>query len=256
MAVQKTKTGGQKPEAAKPKPAAPKAVKAPAPAKAAKPSPPKAEAVSAKAAVPPKAAAKTVREPKATKPAVPKALPLAVKHDPLRDDHLYFFHEGTDCRAYEVLGSRLAERDGVPGAVFRVWAPEAEAVAVMGDFCGWNREAHPMAKISVGVWETFVPGMKEYDAYKYAVTAKGGRWLEKADPYAFHAETRPRTASKLFALEGYTWGDEAWRAAGQAPYEKPMNVYEVHLGSWRQGEDGALLPYAELADQLVPYVKE
>jgi 1,4-alpha-glucan branching enzyme len=170
--------------------------------------------------------------------------------------HLHLFHEGTDSRAYEFLGARVTTRGRRRGVLFRVWAPDAAQVSVVGDFNDWDREKHAMTKISVGVWELFVPGAGEYTAYKYALETKQGRVLEKADPYAFHAETRPHTASKVFALDGYEWGDEAWRRAHASPYSRPLNVYEVHLGSWRRGEDERLLSYDEIADRLIPYVKE
>ncbi|MDR1156909.1 MAG: 1,4-alpha-glucan branching protein GlgB [Oscillospiraceae bacterium] len=170
--------------------------------------------------------------------------------------HLHLFHEGTDSRAYEFLGARMTTQGRRRGVLFRVWAPDAARVSVVGDFNDWDREKHPMTKISVGVWALFVPGVAAYAAYKYAIETKQGRVLEKADPYAFHAETRPRTASKVFTLDGYTWGDEAWARAHVSPYSRPLNIYEVHLGSWRRGEDERLLSYDETADRLIPYVKE
>ncbi|MDR0248087.1 MAG: 1,4-alpha-glucan branching protein GlgB [Oscillospiraceae bacterium] len=172
------------------------------------------------------------------------------------DKHLYFFHEGSDCRAYEFMGARKAAGEGGKGWVFRVWAPEASAVSVLGDFNAWNPQVHKMSKISVGVWELFIPNLKEYDAYKYGVFTKDGRMLEKTDPYGYHCETRPKTASKLYDLDGYKWDDGDWVAARSRPYDKPMNIYEVHLGSWRRGDGGALLTYTELAERLSVYVKE
>ncbi len=193
----------------------------------------------------------------ALKESAPKA--VRKKAPPLDETtqlHLFLFHEGTDSRAYEFLGSRVVRRGRKSGVLFRVWAPDARSVSVMGDFCDWDRDAHPMEKISVGVWELFIPGLKEFDAYKYAIVSPQGWHLEKADPYAFHAETRPRTASKVYTLDGYEWQDDPWRAAQQGAYAKPLNIYEVHLGSWRRGENDRLLSYEELADQLIPYVKE
>jgi 1,4-alpha-glucan branching enzyme len=179
-------------------------------------------------------------------------------------DHLYFFHEGNEVRAHRFLGAHFTHEP--QNAVFRVWAPEAQSVSVVGDFNEWDAEKHPMAKISVGVWEREITGVQEYDAYKFAVTGRDGVRRDKADPYAFHAETRPFTASKLYDLEGYTWGDQGWMAHRRAaePLKQPMNVYEVHLGSWRRGgtylndkgEDvQAFLSYDELARQIIPYAK-
>lgn len=173
-----------------------------------------------------------------------------------QDTHLYFFHEGNDCRAYEFLGARPAVQDGQTGWVFRVWAPEAQAVSVVGDFNEWDRETHPMSKISVGVWERFVPALEEFTSYKYAVQSKQGRWQDKADPYAYHAETRPFTASKTYDLTGYAWGDEAWIRSRSAVYDRPMNVYELHLGSWQRGGDNEMLSYRELAERIPSYVAD
>jgi 1,4-alpha-glucan branching enzyme len=187
-------------------------------------------------------------KPKKPKRAAPPEQPI--------DKHLYFFHEGSDCRAYEFMGARPAVREGAAGWVFRVWAPEAAGVAVIGDFNSWNAAASPMSKISVGVWELFIAGLSEYDAYKLAVRTKDGRILEKTDPYGYHTETRPLTASKLYDIEGYPWQDADWTASRGSPYNKPMNIYEVHLGSWRRGDGGGFLSYEELARELCVDVKE
>ena len=170
--------------------------------------------------------------------------------------HLYYFHEGTDCRAWEVMGAHFGEKDGKNGVIFRVWAPEAKSVSVIGDFNGWDRLKNPCAKISTGVWEGFAEGLPEYTAYKYAVETRRGEVREKADPYAFHAEARPRTASKTYELGGYEWGDQSWVKARSDQYNRPTNIYELHLGSWRRGEGGRTLTYIETAELLIPYVKE
>ena len=116
------------------------------------------------------------------------------------DPALTAFSKGQNVRAQEYLGSHPAVREGTAGWVFRVWAPHAKSVAVMGDFNGWNDSDHPMKLVENGVWEAFLPGLQQYDNYKYAVHTADGRVLAKADPYAFHAETRPGTASKLYQL--------------------------------------------------------
>ena len=180
---------------------------------------------------------------------------------PYRDaDQLntYLFHEGTAISAYEYMGAHATTHDGVSGYMFRVWAPRAKAVSVVGDFNFWDVNAHPMEKITDGIWECFLPGGQPYDAYKFAVTGADGVLRYKADPYAFHAETRPGTSSKLYTIDGYQWGDGAWlehRHSHQV-YSAPLNIYEVHLGSWRRRENGDFIDYRDLARQLAPYVKE
>ncbi|MDO4566596.1 MAG: 1,4-alpha-glucan branching protein GlgB [Oscillospiraceae bacterium] len=169
---------------------------------------------------------------------------------------LYLFHQGSNYEAYRYMGSHPEEREGLSGYVFRVWAPKAKAVSVIGDFNEWDAHAHPMEKISGGVFELFIAGAKQYDAYKYNILTADGRELQKSDPYAFHFETRPANASKCFALEGYEWGDEKWIRAKGPLYERPMNVYELHAGSWKRCEDGSFLSYRMLADELADYLPD
>ena len=171
---------------------------------------------------------------------------------------LHNFSQGHAVRAQEFLGAHPEVRDGQDGWVFRVWAPHARSVAVMGDFNGWNDSDHPMELLSDGVWETFIPGLKQFDSYKFAVHTTSGRVLAKADPYAFHAETRPGTASKLYDLSGYGWGDDGWMDYRKKNpiYQKPLNIYEVHLGSWRRTGEDEMLSYRDIGKYLVPYVKE
>ncbi len=165
------------------------------------------------------------------------------------------FREGKNNRAYEYFGAHFEEH----GARFRVWAPNAQAVSVVGDFNAWDAAQHPMARVSdSGIWETQIENLSEYDLYKFAVHGADGSLHLKADPFAFHAETRPATASKLYDLRGYEWGDARWaqyKKRGK-PSERPLNIYEVHLGSWRLHEDGSCLSYRELAHELVLYVKQ
>lgn len=120
------------------------------------------------------------------------------------------FLAGQAVRAYDYLGAHPENRDGTEGYVFRVWAPHAAAVGIIGDFNGWNEQANPMTRLEGGVWEGFIPGLQRYDTYKYAIQTRDGRSLAKADPYAFHTETRPGNASKVYDLAGYEWGDEGW----------------------------------------------
>ena len=167
---------------------------------------------------------------------------------------LYLFHEGTNAKAYEFLGAHPCDS----GWVFRVWAPNAERVSVGGEFNGWHPENNPMHKISDGVWECRIDGLKQYDSYKYWIETRDGRAYYKSDPYAFHAETRPDTASKLYGIHSYKWTDKKWMSKRKNSdiYASPVNIYEVHAGSWQAYDDGNPLPYRELADRLVPYVKE
>ena len=167
---------------------------------------------------------------------------------------LYLFHQGTNFRAYEFFGSHI---DG-DEVTFRVWAPNAEAVSVVGDFNGWNASADRMRRISdQGVWETTVKGLKVYDNYKYAVV-HGGRTVLKTDPFAVHNETTPQTASKVYDLGGYKWRSEEYDIDHKSyqPYDKPLNIYEVNLASWKKNADGSYYSYRQLAETLVPYVKK
>ncbi|MDE7262473.1 MAG: 1,4-alpha-glucan branching protein GlgB [Oscillospiraceae bacterium] len=174
------------------------------------------------------------------------------------NDSIYYFHLGTDTSAYEFLGAHQLTHEGTSGYMFRVWAPRAQAVSVVGDFNGWDTNAHPMRKVSDEIWERFVPGGNTYDAYKFAITGADGVLRMKADPYAFHAETRPGTASKLYTLGSYQWNDAAWKESRRnAPvYTAPLNIYEVHLGSWRRRDNGDFYDYRSLAKELASYVKD
>lgn len=165
----------------------------------------------------------------------------------------YLFHEGKNFRTYEFLGSFL---DG-DQCTFRVWAPHAQAVFVSGDFCGWEPTVHELTRINnEGIFEGTVSNVRPYDSYKYVIKASDGRMLWKADPYARHAQTRPESASKVYEDQNYLWKDETWLKQRSIPFQQPMNIYEVHLGSWKHGENGEFLSYRQLADTLIPYVKQ
>lgn len=166
------------------------------------------------------------------------------------------FYGGTNSEAYRYLGAHRTRRAGKDGYVFRVWAPNAAYVSVVGDFCAWNGYDHPMTRNADGFWECFVAGLKRYDTYKFAVTSQRGDTVLKTDPYAFHAETRPGTAGKLYDLGGYRWGDDEWRKnRAKAPIDRaPLNIYEVHLGSWRRRENGDFYDYRTLAHELADYI--
>lgn len=165
------------------------------------------------------------------------------------------FYGGNLYDAYTYFGAHPAKRDGRDGWLFRTWAPNAQAVSVVGDFCNWDRWAHPMWRNEQNMWEAFVPDLKEFDTYKFAVTGPKGEVTLKADPYGYHAETRPGTASKLYDLSGYDWHDGKWlkRRREKQVYDNPLNIYEVHLGSWRRRENGAFYDYRSLADELSAY---
>ena len=165
----------------------------------------------------------------------------------------YLFHEGTNYCSYEYLGSHLC--DGY--CVFRVWAPNAEKVYVTGDFNNWEKYENEAHRITEGgIFECIVKGVSEFDAYKYIIVTNDGTELYKADPYAFHSETRPGTASRVYNLEGYKWKDEKWMKSRHTPYNEPVSIYEMHLGSWRRYADGNTFNYEKIADELIPYVKE
>ncbi len=169
------------------------------------------------------------------------------------------FHQGSNIRAYEYLGMHRAQADHSPCMACRVWAPNAVSVSVAGDFNDWKTGEYPLEKIDEGVWEGFLPFvLKDFDAYKFCIETPGGKKVFKSDPYAFHFETRPGDASKYYDIEGYDWKDGAWmrRKAAKPHYSQPVNIYEIHAGSWRRYPDGSTFSYEKLADELIPYVKE
>jgi len=178
----------------------------------------------------------------------------------LTEFDLHLLAEGTHYRTYEKLGAHLRRVGGVTGVHFAVWAPNASRVSVVGDFNGWDPATHPLTRRhEAGVWETFIPGVKVGALYKYRVDGPGGRFHgDKADPYGFAAEIRPLTASKVAELDGYEWRDADWiaeRLTRNAVIE-PMSIYEVHLGSWRRGENNRWLTYREMAPLLADYVHD
>ena len=177
---------------------------------------------------------------------------------PAAEKRSELFYSGRDCRAFDYMGAHPFVQDGEQGYLFRVYAPEAKKVSVMGEFNDWNRDADYMARDEQGIWEKFIPNIPEYAAYKYSVWAKSGDVFDKSDPYGFHFETRPGNATKAYDIDGYEWGDASWLdwRKKHLPYSNPVNIYECHLGSWKMHEDGNFYSYRQLADELVPYVKE
>lgn len=171
------------------------------------------------------------------------------------DFPIFVFHQGRNYKAQEFFGAHRADGDTF---VFRVWAPHAKSVSVVGDFNNWEAEASPMERLNAeGVWECFCDGVKRFDCYKFLITTESGRRLYKADPYAVHAETRPGTASKIYEST-YKWNDSKWlkKRRETSVYSSPVNIYELHLGSWRRYDDGNFFTYRDLAKELVQYVKD
>ena len=167
---------------------------------------------------------------------------------------LYLFHQGTNFCAYDYLGAHFIKFSGKKGVMFRVWAPNATIVSVVGDFNGWDINKNVMKRISNnGVYELFIPNLNEFDLYKFAIT-NGEQTVFKADPYAFYAETPPNSASKIYDLTGYTWQDSEYISNKNHCYDKPVNIYELNLGSWKRHTDGGYYSYLELKDELVQYV--
>jgi len=180
----------------------------------------------------------------------------------LGETDIYLLREGTHLAAFNRLGAHSTAIDGIEGVSFAVWAPNARRVSVVGDFNNWDGRRHPMRlHPGAGIWELFIPGLGEGERYKYEIKPWNGNLpLLKADPYAFAAERPPNTASIICRTDRHQWQDQAWMEARQRRdlYPQPMNVYEVHLGSWRRRpEEGhRWLNYRELAETLVPYAKD
>lgn len=174
------------------------------------------------------------------------------------NDDVYLFHQGTNYRSYQMLGCHLMKQNGASGARFALWAPNAKEVRVVGDFNRWQGEKHRMHPTASGIWTAFIPGINEGDLYKYEVITQWGDVLLKADPMGFYQEVRPKSASRVFSLQGYQWRDGEWQQQkqNQGELNQPVLIYEVHLGSWMRGEDGEFLTYRQLADKLVDYVME
>ena len=164
-------------------------------------------------------------------------------------DRTQLYHSGCLTDGWRLFGAHPATENGGHGWWFNVWAPHAAAVSVVGDFNGWDPSAAPLAPKGE-FWQGFLPDLPAYTSYKYAVTGRDGRVRYKADPYGFHTETRPGTASKLYDIEHFPWTDEAFRREKQPVYHQPLNIYEVHLGSWKKHENGDFLNYRDLAEQL------
>ena len=206
--------------------------------------------------------------------------PYAFNSPRITDVDIHLFAEGNHHRIYEKLGAHTTKVDGIVGVYFALWAPNARNVSLLGDFNNWDGRQHQMRKGSTGIWELFIPELTAGTAYKYEVKNWEGHIYEKSDPYGFQQEVRPKTASIVANLDTYKWNDAEWmeQRRNTAPLDQPISVYELHLGSWMHGsaddptqllsgtsesvnatesKQGArFLSYYELADKLIPYVKE
>ncbi|MBU0485573.1 MAG: 1,4-alpha-glucan branching protein GlgB [Proteobacteria bacterium] len=179
----------------------------------------------------------------------------------LSEDDRYLFNKGTNYEIYNHLGSHLTSINNITGTMFRVWAPNARRVSVIGDFNAWDGRVHQMRILDKsGIWELFIPGIEHGDSYKYEIRTSTMAILEKTDPYQFFSELRPKTASIVWNIDDYKWNDAEWiKSRGQkAPYDNAMSIYEVHLGSWQRdpADTTRFLTFKELADTLIPYVKK
>ncbi|MCY9039518.1 1,4-alpha-glucan branching enzyme, partial [Bacillus inaquosorum] len=172
---------------------------------------------------------------------------------------VYLFHEGSLFKSYQLFGSHYRELNGQSGYEFCVWAPHASEVRVAGDFNSWSGEQHVMHRVNDnGIWTLFIPGLGEKERYKYEIVTHSGEIRLKADPYAIYSEVRPHTASLTYDLGEYSWKDQLWQKKQKAKtvYEKPVFIYELHLGSWKKHSDGRHYSYQELSQSLIPYIKE
>jgi 1,4-alpha-glucan branching enzyme len=179
----------------------------------------------------------------------------------LGDMDRYLFNSGTHYKLYDKLGAHGVTIDAIEGTIFRVWAPGARRVSVIGNFNSWDGRVHQMRSLeNSGIWEIFIPGITEHELYKFEIRTQYRDLLIKSDPFQFYGELRPKTASIVCSLDHYSWNDSEWLAkrGSNKPYDQPISIYEVHLGSWRRdpGDPERFLTYREAADLLVPYVKE
>ncbi len=173
------------------------------------------------------------------------------------DFPLYLFYQGKNCESYKFFGVHAIEENGEKKHRFRVWAPNAVSVSVVGDFNGWDREVNPMYLIADGVWEVVIPALAQFEMYKFSIETRDKRILMKSDPYGHHFETRPANSSKIYE-SSYVWNDSEWleEKKKQVVYKQPMNIYEVHFDSWKRNADGSILDYVAFAKEMIPYIKK
>lgn len=172
---------------------------------------------------------------------------------------LQLFHDGDAVRAYDLMGAHPVNWNGRQGFVFRVWAPNALSVSIVGDFNNWDPTSYYMYKVSeAGVWEGFIENIFEFSCYKYCIETKDHEKLFKSDPYAFHTQTRPENASRLYNIDNFQWSDDEWfnQRNVEKHTQRPLNIYEIHAGSWRKYQDGNAFDYNKLADEIIPYIKD
>lgn len=169
----------------------------------------------------------------------------------------YDYLMGQSIDAHNYFGAHFVEFDGVRGVVFRLYAPCASDVSVIGEWNGWDVGAHKMNKIDMdGIWEVFIPGLHNYQSYKFHFKNAKGEYVDKIDPFAFYSEYRPGTCSKLFDNKNFAWHDDPWMKTRTRNFDNAMSIYEMHLGSWfGKAPDGHTLSYEEIADHLIPYIK-
>ncbi len=173
------------------------------------------------------------------------------------DFPLYLYYQGKNYESYKFFGVHSKKKGRGKAYTFRVWAPNAVSVSVVGDFNDWDRDSNPMELISDGVWETEISKLAQFDTYKYSIETADGRILLKADPYGAHFETRPGTASKIYE-SSYKWDDKEWYKAKKSKivYKSPVNIYEVHLGSWKTRGEDEVYDYVDFAKEIIPYLKK
>ncbi len=180
------------------------------------------------------------------------------KNNNPNDFPLYLFYQGKNYEAWKFFGVHSRKKGRGKVFTFRVWAPNAVSVSVVGDFNEWNRNKNPMKLISDGIWEADISKIEQFDIYKYSIETKDGRIILKSDPYAYHFETRPGNASKIYE-SSYEWNDAEWFESkkGKIIYKSPVNVYEVHLNSWKNtGEENVFTSYINFAREIIPYLKK
>lgn len=170
----------------------------------------------------------------------------------MNNKELQSYYDGYSLKAYDIFGAHFVEG----GVVFRLYAPNAKSVRLIGDFNNWDREATFLKKVTNEIWEVTVEGLQEYAQYKYVIESQDGKLMEKADPYAFYNEMRPGWVCKVVNLDEYKWTDQDWMKSRTLNFDKPMNIYEVHLGGFKHHGAGRWFTYYEMIDELIPYVKE
>ncbi|MDU6249516.1 MAG: alpha-amylase family glycosyl hydrolase, partial [Paeniclostridium sordellii] len=178
--------------------------------------------------------------------------------DVINSYNINLFKEGKSFRSYSFMGAHKVEKEGIAGITFLVWAPNAKRVSLVGEFNNWDESLNIMNEIEdSGIWNIFIPNMEYGENYKFYIESKSGKGKLKSDPYAFLSEKRPNTASIVYNLKNYKWNDDIWieKKEKYSYIDRPMNIYEVHLGSWKRKWDGEFFTYEEL-DELIDYVED